>query len=1077
MARQRKALPDRDRSRSGSAKSGNIAPAPVEQSRTGGSPWIFAAIATCFVLSGLAGLLYQTVWARSYSLVLGTSENAIAVVLAAFMGGLAIGAATAARLADRVRRPVLAFGLLELGVALTGLSLPLLLDWAAALYVAGLGGAPDPVSATGIGQMLYRIALSAALLVPTAFMGATLPLLTRYAVRRDVQVAPRVAALYAANTAGAVGGALLGGFALLPALGLYGTLGVAAAVNAVVFVLAAMLARLAPTMDTVRDSAPHVPEEPLPDSRQHWILPLMCVSGAVSLAYEVLWTRLLSHILGSSIMAFATMLASFLTGIALGTAAAAWVRTRHQARLVFPAVQAGIAVTSAVSYLWLQGLTTSDLLSHRQLFAVLMMLPATFFIGATFPLAVRILTTGASGAATSTGRVYAWNTMGAIIGALAAGFWVVPTLEFHGTSRLLVAVSLMLAVAAFILIVQPKPMRGLAAAVLATGGVFVYRPGLPLGVIDASLVDEPTQGEIRFHAVGRSATVLMIEGSDGYFHLRTNGLPEATITRRGAPLLHHSQRWLTALPLATRPEARDVLVIGLGGGVAVESLPERVRRIDVIELEPQVVAANRAIGALRAADPLADPRVHVIVNDARNALALTSRRYDVLVSQPSHPWTAGASHLYTQEFLELAREHLTPEGVFVQWINTQFVDEPLLKSLMATLLGVFPHVRLYQPEPMELMFLASSAPLDAERLAFEPRSPIAREAAYFGRLGIRTPEDLVTALAAAEPGLASLATGASSISDSRNLMATHSGPDQHGMSSGETARVLLVADPLLAEDRNLAESLRARLDIGYLGTRLVVLGLDTRARALSDELEGQGMAWLIRAAGLAANGEFDAAERARRRALKLSPTEPAIVFALVRNHLAALAAGDAPPEIRVLATRLPDSGDAVVEGWGMAGRGAWRKLEAIEAQLAAAKPTDAWRSEAAQLRAEWRTKVSGSEQNHRLAIEALALTDLELASQPSGDAFVIRAAAALELRDPELFIESASAFATYQTTLLERITRKGGTLSPEARRVLETRLRGFSSALGEPFIARLAGRAGQVREQLERLAAELGQLR
>lgn len=1076
MGRRAKGRRDRISSNPSARPSVAAAPRPVDSARPTTGRWIFAAVTACFVLSGSAGLLYQTAWTRAYALVLGTSEDAVAVVLAAFMGGLAIGAAVSARLVDRVRRPVLVFGVLELGVGLTGLALPSLLSAAGALYAAGLGGAPEPVSASGTGQLLYRIGVSVALLLPTSLMGATLPLLTRFAVQRDVEVAPRVAALYGANTAGAVGGALLGGFVLLPAVGLAGTLGIAARVNGVVFILAVLLTRLAAAAVGPGPAARDAPALRSAARRFHWILPLMCVSGAVSLACEVVWTRLLSHVLGSSIAAFATMLASFLTGIALGTAAVAWIGDRRRAGRAFAVVQAGIAVSAGATHLWLQGLAPADLPEHAPVLAMLVMLPATLFIGATFPLAVRILAADESAAASSAGRVYAWNTLGAIAGALGAGFWMVPALGFEGSSRLLVGTSLGLAVAAFAGIVKPRPLPLIAATAVAVLACLLYQPGLPRAVIDASLVDTTVRGEARFFAVGRSATVLVKEHDDGYFYLRTNGLPEAAIARRGVPPLFHSQRWLTALPLAARPEAHDLLVIGLGGGVAIESLPARVRRIDVIELEPEVVAANRAIGGLRAADPLADPRVRLIENDARNALSLTARRYDVIVSQPSHPWTAGASHLYTREFLELARERLTPGGVLVQWINTQFIGEALLRSLVATLQATFPHVRLYQPEPMELMFLASTAPLDAEDLALGAESPLVRESGYFAMLGIRSPEDLAAALAADETGLARVAAGAPVITDDRNRMATDSGPAHRGLSGADTERLLLPADPLLRVDDHGTAQLRTRLNLGYTGTRLVALGLDVRARALSDTLEGRGSAWLIRAAGLAAAGQSQAADRARQRAFDLDAADPDVVFSLLRRQLSAIATGRAPPAEIDLVGRLPDSGQAVVEGWGAAAHGAWPALAALEPRLAATPPTGAWYPEATQLRAEWRTKAGHDEAGRRLAAEAIALVDNLLAAQPGGDAFVIRAAAEMQIDDAAAFVESASSFVTDQSAMLKRIARAQGRLSPESRRTLQARLDGFRGALGEPFVAPAAARAAQARARIDSLSAELERL-
>src|SRR5690606_15945793 len=184
------------------------------------------------------------------------------------------------------------------------------------------------------------------------------------------------------------------------------------------------------------------------------------------------------------------------------------------------------------------------------------------------------------------------------------------------------------------------------------------------------------------------------------------------------------------------------------GGRVVEDVPPSVERVDVIEIEPLVLEANRAVRDLRLRDPFADPRVHLVTNDARGALRLTDRGYDAIVSQPSHPWTAGASHLYTREFMQLAADHLTPGGVFVQWMNVSFLDEGLLRSLTATLLDVFGEVRIYRPDPTTLVFLASDAPIDPETPLVGNGFPLNRAPLHYARYGINCAEDLVAALVA-----------------------------------------------------------------------------------------------------------------------------------------------------------------------------------------------------------------------------------------------------------------------------------------------------------------------------------------
>ena len=294
----------------------DVAKAPDD----GGDPWLFIAVSACFVLSGFAALLYQTAWLRQFSIVFGTSELAVATVLAAYMAGLGAGAAIAARLVDRLRRPLLVYGLLEGGIALTALCVPLLLAFAGWLHVMALGGLPEPPDATGLAQPAYYLLVSFVILaLPTGFMGATLPLLTRHAVHQDRQVGPRVAWLYGINTAGAVFGTLVAAFVLLPRVGLQSTVLVGVGVNLLVFLIAAAIARRSsqPRTDDVASDVAREEQSRTPGAAiAVRILPIMLVSGANAFLYEVLWTRLLNHALGGTIYAFATMLASFLTGIA-----------------------------------------------------------------------------------------------------------------------------------------------------------------------------------------------------------------------------------------------------------------------------------------------------------------------------------------------------------------------------------------------------------------------------------------------------------------------------------------------------------------------------------------------------------------------------------------------------------------------------------------------------------------------------------------------------------------------------------------------------------------------------------------
>jgi spermidine synthase len=543
-------------------------------------------------------------------------------------------------------------------------------------------------------------------------MGATLPLLTRHAVKKERDVGPRVALLYAINTVGAVLGTIVAGFLLLPALGLNGTVWCGVIINALVFGLAAALARHAPELATdapgtvaERDGAPAVigffgacvaplfkgsetPRDRLSTvfhSQPGWILPLILLSGANAFFYEVLWIRMLAHVMGGSIYAFATMLAAFLTGITLGGGLAGkFAEQRDRAAVAFGVTQLSVNLALA---LWI------------------------------FAFVARPQ------------RIYASTTAAALLLVLLA-----------------------------------------------------YSPARPQAVISSTGFELSYVSSSRelFYSVGRSSTVMLLE-EGGYYYVQTNGLPEASIVAKGGPPAQDANKWRTALPVVARPDTKTMMVIGFGGGVTLESVPPSVQEIDAVEIEPEVINANRALEGRRNQDPLTDPRVNVIINDARNALRLSSKRYDVIVSQPSHPWTAGASHLFTREFFAEAKTHLTEGGVFVQWMNSEFVTERLLRTLAATLLTEFESVRLYHPAAQVLVFLASEGTLDTEIQLARSGRPLTDNLMHYSRIGMNGVEDLLTALAMDQAGLESFAAAAPISTDNKDLMATESRPRADGL--------------------------------------------------------------------------------------------------------------------------------------------------------------------------------------------------------------------------------------------------------------------------------------------------------
>ncbi len=909
----------------------------------------FALLLACFFLSGFSALLYETAWTREFAFVFGTSELAVVAVLAAYMGGLALGAAIAARVAPRIRRPVLAYGLLELGIALWALALPAAIRAVSALYLGWLGGLDALPETLGIATHAFHLLGAFAVLVPcTALMGATLPLLAAHAVTRDEEIGPRVGLLYAANTTGAIAGTVVAAFVLLPALGLRDTVYFGAAVNALVFAAAAALARRAPTTATA-----HAPRA----SGVPWILPAIAVSGAVSFGYEVLWFRLLGQVIGGSTAAFSTMLASFLAGIALGSALASrWAKTPAAAAIGFGAAQLASGTAAWLAFCaadrlrdWASALGVSvNALAPGALLSMAVLLPLTLCVGATFPFAVRLLARDASDASAATARVYAWNTLGSIAGAIGTGYFLLPWIGFVGT---VVTGALLNCALALVSGLLGQPARRALAAAAAAAALFllVFPTPAPDRLLHASPLGGAYDGAFVHFAVGRSSTVALIEQSGGW-RLTNNGLPESFIRPIGFPPEPTAAHWLSVLPVLLRPDTAHMVIIGLGAGMTVGAVPSTVSEIDVIELEPEVVEANVAVRGRADGDPLADPRVSVRLGDARGALMLSGGRFDAIVSQPSHPWTSGASHLYTREFFELVHSRLQPAGVFVQWIGAAFADPDRLRALLAAQLEVFAHVQVYRHSAAIIM-VGSDAPFDIATTAVQA---IARSPRDFARAGIHRAEDAIAGLVLDEAGIRAFTDGAAPNTDDRNRFATSDRPTL-GKDSAWINRELAVHDPL--------PGLLGTIDAESLLQRLSEDGRTGRARRLASQLEpGRrelALGWLA----------WDAGHKVRARAQ----------FAKV--------AGDHAPESAAIGLALtdPEADTAHLPARARALIEALRSKDlsvarARDAQLAEWRPGDALYGEAVEQRVRWRLEL-GEPADLEAAMEILE-TLLERVSLP-----------------------------------------------------------------------------------------------
>jgi spermidine synthase len=678
------------------------------------------ALGACFFLSGTASLMLEVVWTRLLRLVFGSTTLAVSTILVAYMLGLALGGLAGGRITARLRNGVRGYAWIEIAIGLYAVLVPSILGVFPLLNRAVFSNLTIWAATAG-----RFTAVLVALIVPTVLMGATLPILVAALVRRRMPLASRVGLLYGLNTLGAVTGVFLSTFVLFPAIGVWRTNLTAAGLDLAIGLLALLaLARRFETEESISAapaaaaSAEHGAVRTAPTA---WN-PAGIVYGLVgftALVYEVCWTRALSMILGSSVYAFAAMLGAFLMGIAVGSL----LLRRWAGRLQRPLVTYawGIAAVGLLALatralfgmlpdLFVRavvglGLSRAGMVATHVVLSMLVMLGPTLVLGALFPLLTGALAAPSERTSATVGDVYFVNTLGSAAGAFCAGFVLIPAYglpttlglasaanciaasallvwqrEWTGRARVGGAIAL-LAAAVVILAIPPRWDR----AALTRG---VYRD--PEGEIGFGLELLPLLGvpdsRILYYRDGINSSV-SVHREHGDITLRVNGKADASALG-DLP----TQGLLAEVPMLFGPPPARVLVIGLGSGITVGSVAlRRESRVDVVELEPAVVEASRFFEHVNNR-PLEQPNVRLIEEDARTYLASTSERYDVMISEPSNPWMAGASNLFTREFFTAARQAMHPGGRFCQWLQLYEIDPPSLRAIVAAFRSAFPYL-------------------------------------------------------------------------------------------------------------------------------------------------------------------------------------------------------------------------------------------------------------------------------------------------------------------------------------------------------------------------------------------------
>lgn len=976
----------------------------------------FGKVAACFFLSGFAALIHQVVWFRYFSVSFGASEMALGSLLGAYMGGLAAGAWAASKLIKKVTRPLLTFAILELGAGITAFAVPWVLKLCRSAWLAVQGGQAEPVSASGLGLAFFCLGSGfIALIFPTMFMGATLPVLAKGAVFEEKEIGPRIGILYGMNTFGGVVGTLLSAFVLLPAMGLTKSLLFGSCINFLVCIIAIQMAKRTEEFDQVgEENESLAPEQGRLDGVARWILPIMLVSGAISFVYEILWTRLLSHVLGITTFAFAVMLAAFLSGIALGGWLGGKVALRRdEAVKQFWLVQmlAGTmswlayhlvgASTDLRSWLVAEGISAMGVMPWISL---IILLPSSLFIGMTFPLAVRILAGDVKDAGKVTGRVYAWNTVGAIIGATAGAWLLMPWIGYEGTVKWMVVGNLILGACALFCLIDLPRSEMLKRAWVFVIPLIVFHPKPHESVLRSSLIVKPDQiEEMIYYRVGRSSTVTLWERRT-IVNVRIDGLPQAGITSKGLPArMDRTTPWLGFLPAIAGKDVKDMLVIGFGGGVALEFIPKFVESVDVYELEDEVLQANRSVSERRLRDPFSDERINVYRNDARTGLALCEKRYQGIISQPGHPWAGGSSHLYTKDFFELVKLRLDDGGVYVQWMDVSLANEQMMKNLAATLADVFPNVRLYRPYAEMMLFVASEKEVEPEVDLIGNPEGFERYRTEVELAGVRSPMFLLRALLMDDQALREFASGGEVVTDNDNRFSFDAPYLQaDAIEKDETRKQLEEWDVFKTErGRNILQMLDS-IQAGRLIDAMMISEEKDRARSILDSFNSSGGQQMAHAVNASANGNLQLMAEASKVVFDAIPDNWEAGF---YYRLAQLSqAGIGNPDLAIThAEGLFADGDdprirALLIGSLFSRAGRFKALEELEQLLSDVPGESVHYPSALNLRIKWRLQKGIS----KAGMEAVKLCDLLLATRADTRIAIMRLEAAVLSEDVQL---------------------------------------------------------------------------
>ena len=646
-----------------------------------------------FAGSGCSALIYEIVWYQLLQLVIGSTAISLGVLLATFMGGLCLGSLLWPRLVSGRQHPLRLYAWIELGIGVCGLVALFGMPLIDRIYISAVGH--------GLPAVLIRALVCAACLMPpTMLMGASLPAAARW-IETDAEGASWMGLLYAANTVGAVLGCVVAGFYLLRVSDLATATFVAAAVNVVVAIASLAIASRS-SYDEVKS------EIGGPRLLGPWrVYATIALSGACALGAEVLWTRLLGLLLGATVYTFSIILAVFLVGLGIGSGAGSLLaRQLARPRLALGCCQMLLAAAVAwTAYMLADSLPywpVNPLLSANAWFTFQVdavrclwaVLPAALLWGASFPLALASVAAPGEDPGRMVGGIYAANTAGAILGALSFSMLLIPQIGSARSERVLIVLSAiagLLLLAPLVALSRRKAgalalTAAIAAAVLLVATV-PPTPGM-LIAYGRRIMTSSSRARILYTGEGMNSSIAISQWDDGATQFHVSGKVEASTE----PYDMRLQRMLGHLPGLFHPDPKSVLIVGFGAGVTAGSFTRYpgMQRIVICEMEPLVPRVATIFFPKENYDVLHDRRARIFYDDARHYVLTSPDKFDIITSDPIHPWVKGSATLYSKEYFELVKQHLNPGGIVTQWVPLYETDLATVKSEIATFFDVFP---------------------------------------------------------------------------------------------------------------------------------------------------------------------------------------------------------------------------------------------------------------------------------------------------------------------------------------------------------------------------------------------------